>query len=217
MKKTEARDAILDYLFQIYEPDGFKIQKKEHRIYKKTDFGWLAIVLPMTDYNPLIKFNFLFLIRHNIINNKFEELMNMDKRYRNSTSTIVTHLCNFTEETIPYFKNEFSNLKTNGDFEATTLNELEIILAAIKTFLEMGKEYFRTYSELLNINKRLNVEHKDEMVYPYHGHIKLLVAQQCDDDSLSRIHEYNLGKMIMSLDYVKAEYVTFYDKVIGLK
>jgi hypothetical protein len=27
MKKTEARDAILDYLFQIYEPDGFKIQK----------------------------------------------------------------------------------------------------------------------------------------------------------------------------------------------
>jgi hypothetical protein len=133
MKKTEARDAILNYLFQIYETDGFKIQIKESRIYKKTDFGWLAIVLPMTDYNPLIKFNFLFLIRHNIINNKFEELMNMDKRYRNSTSTIVTHLCNFTEETIPYFKNEFSNLKTNGDFEATTLNELEIILAAIKT------------------------------------------------------------------------------------
>jgi hypothetical protein len=55
------------------------------------------------------------------------------------------------------------------------------------------------------------------MLYPYHGHIKLLVAQQCDYDSLSRIHEYNLGKMKMSLDYVKAEYVTFYDKVIGLK
>lgn len=113
MKKTEARDIILYYLFQIYEPDGFKIQLKEYRIYKKTDFGWLAIGLPMVDYNPLIKFNFLFQIRHNIINNTLEELMNMDKRYRNGTTTLVTHLCNFTEETIPYFKNEFSNLKTN--------------------------------------------------------------------------------------------------------
>lgn len=79
----------------------------------------------------------------------------------------------------------------------------------------MGKEYFKTYGELVNIHKRLNFDNKDEMVYPYHGHIKLLVSQQCDKESLGRIHEYNLGKMKLSLDSVREQYVNFYNNLIN--
>ncbi len=216
MKKIEARDIILTHLFKIFDLMGFKIQKNKYRLYKKTDFGWMAIGLPMSDYNPLIKFNFLLQVRHNIINNNLEQHLNIDKRYRNETTTIVTHLCNLTEEPIPYIKSYCTYLKSNGDFEVSTLSELEIVLAAIEPYLKMGKEYFTNYSNLMNIHERLNIEHKDEMAYPYHGHIKLLVANQCNKSSLRQIHAYNLKKMAISLEYVRAEYILFYEKIINL-
>ncbi len=216
IKKTEVRELVFNQLIKVFESTGFKFQKSKNRLLKKTDFGWLAIELLQVDYYPVMqKFNYLFEVRHNSIENILEEAFELRKDIRNTRITLLTLIDELTTAQVPYLKN-LSTVRSSALFEVKAIEELNHVLKAIEPILNQGIHFFEKYSDLRNIHTYLNIEKKSEMPFnPYIGAQKLLIAYYCDKSLKEEIHLNNLEEILPYIDNEKAQYLNLYNKLLS--
>lgn len=216
IKKTEVRELVFNQLLRVFEPIGFKFQNSKNRLFKKTDFGWLAIGLLQVDHYPVMqRFNYLFEIRHDSIENVLEEAFELRKDIRNTRITLLCLIDELTTEQVPYVKN-LSTVRSNALFEVKTIDELNHVLKAIEPILNQGMHFFEKYSDLRNIHSYLNVEKKSEMPFnPYIGAQKLLIAHHCNKSLTEEIHLNNPQEIKPFSDNEKELYLNLYNKLLN--